>query len=137
MIELHQLLSDDLSYLRIKLVAETAEARTKLHRKQAALEKKMERQAAQQSIVCVLERDLRQAQTILAHLRASNATNTIVEAQQAQVDSQQVELEAHTFKPGYLSEVDAYLKQLEIDELEAVQQLRATTIAAIDALLEP
>lgn len=134
MVNLEDLTPAELQYLRSKWASEITEIDKEKARKLDRLEDRLDKQAEEATAEAELEASLTLAQDVLAQLIASGAAQALIDGQQAAVDKLQDEVNSFGLSTSYVSNTDAMLQQMEMDELDQASALRTARIAAIDAL---
>lgn len=135
MITINDLTTSELDYVRAKWKAETQELGRSVSRKEDRLTTRLDRQAENGTALAVLEGQLAHAQTMLALAQSTGQTSEVIAGQQATVDALQNQVDDHGSTVGYITNAEAVILQMEIDELEQGKTLRNTQITAITTLL--
>ena len=134
MISLNELSATELQYLRSKWASEQTELDKEKARKLERLEQRLDNQGEDAVVQANLEADLAHAQSVRDILVANNADPAIIASQEAVVAELESKVNSFGLSTSYVSNTDAMLQQMELDELQDASVLRATKIAEIDAL---
>jgi hypothetical protein len=134
MIQLNELSASELQYLRQKWASEITELDKEIARKLERLESRLENQGESAVAQANLEAELAHAQQVLGILQANNADAAVIASQEAVIAELQENVDSFGLSTSYVSNTDAMLQQMEMDELTESSALRTTKIAEIDAL---
>jgi len=135
MVTLSELTTTELGYLRSKWNSEVTELNKEKARKRSRLDDRLSRQAEDGTALTVLEASLAHAEAGLAHMVSTGADAELITNQQSVVDDLQAQIDNFSTSASYLSNPDALLVQMELDELEQDKILRTAKIAEITTLL--
>lgn len=136
-IDLSSLSSEQLLYLKQKWSTEKRELELDHARAAERLATRLDRRSANAEEVAAMEARLSQAQTLLQHLQTTSAPAELITAQQAEVDNLQTEYDTQSVGSGVLTNEEAVLQQVAVDELDLRKTYREDKIAEVDALLNP
>ena len=135
MITVSDLTADELAYLRSKWGSEETELQREKSRKMNRLNDRLNRTAEDAIALSELETDLQEMQGVLSDLQAGSGSATSIARIQTQVDALEAQVNGFGTSTTHVSNTDAMLYQLELDELDALRTLRVDKIAEIDAQL--
>lgn len=136
-IELSNLSAEQLLYLKQKWSAEMRELELDQSRATERLETRLERRASNTEELDALEDKLASAQTLLDHLQNTSAPSALITAQEVVVNDLQKSYDSQSRGSGVLTDEEAVLQQVTIDELALRKTYRADKIAEADAILNP
>lgn len=134
MITLNDLTPTELQYLRSKWVSQQTEINKEKASKTKRLTLRLNSQGEDAIAKAELEAELTHATAVLNNLTTNNADPALIAAQQAVVNDIQLKLDGFGLSSSYVSNTDAMILQMELDELDSHIALRTAKIAAIDAL---
>lgn len=135
MISLENLNTDQLTYLKQKWSAEIREIDLNMSRATDRLTARLERRATNSEELDLIEGKLNSAETLLAHLQSSSAPQALIDDQQAVVTELQNTFDSESQGAGVLTDEEAMLQQVQIDELALRKTYREGKIAEVEALL--
>jgi transcriptional regulator with XRE-family HTH domain len=122
-------------YLRDKWSAEIKEFKDAKADANLKLNKRIEKSNLSEGEISVLVTEVEDSKSILTHLQNTGAADTIIAKQQAIVTLNENRLTEKKLKSGTLSDEEAVLEQVAIDELDWKIQYRETKIAQINAIV--
>lgn len=122
------------TYLRDKWSAEIKELTDAIAEAKVKLAKRIEKSQLSEGEITILETELQNAKDILTHLQNTGAPAGMITQQQAQVAGIESRLVEKKQKGGIISDEEAVLEQVGIDELEWKRQYRENKIAQIAAI---
>jgi transcriptional regulator with XRE-family HTH domain len=123
------------AYLRDKWSAEIKELTDAIAEAKVKLAKRLEKSQLSEGEITALETELQNAQSIFAHLQSTNAPAAMITQQQTQVAGIEARLVEKKQKGGIVSDEEAVLEQVGIDELEWKRQYRENKIAQISVIV--
>lgn len=132
---LEQMTNEQLTYLKQKWSAEAKELDRDIVRSEVRLTSRLSRQEMDQSEIDALKVDLANAESLLTHLVNTSAPQEMIDKQRALVDKIMIEVETESKGRNVLTDEEAYLQQVGIDELKLQKQYREDKITEIDAIL--
>ncbi len=135
MVNFSDLTTEELNYLRSKWDSEETEMTKEKARKTTRLNDRLSRTAEDAVAKSELETELQDMQAVLTELQNASASAATIATVQGQVDSLQVQVDSFGTSTGHVSNTDAMLYQIELDELDALKALRTSRIADIDTEL--
>lgn len=136
-IELSNLSAEQLLYLKQKWSAEMRELELDQSCATERLETRLERRASNTEELDALEDKLSSAQTLLDHLQNTSAPSAPITTQEVVVNDLQKSYDAQSRGSGVLTDEEAVLQQVTIDELALRKTYGADKIAEADAILNP
>ena len=95
----------------------------------------LERRATNSEELDLIEGKLDSAQALLTHLQSSSAPQALIDDQQAVVTELQNTYDSESQGAGVLTDEEAMLQQVQIDELALRKTYREGKIAEVEALL--
>lgn len=125
----------DLAYLKRKFINQIEELDIEIGTRQARLDNRLERQEEDATAKATLDQQLLSAQNMLAALESHNETAELIAEAEALVQARQTAVNNHKVSYNLVSDREAQLVLIELDEMEAAKVLRTDRIAAIDAIL--
>lgn len=135
MVTYADLSTTELEYLRSKWDSEVTELTKERGRKQTRLNDRLNRTAEDAAEKTELENELQEMQTVLTELQNANASSAAIATIQAQVNALQARVDGFGSGTSYVSNTDAMLYQLELDEIDALKTLRTTGLGNINTQL--
>ncbi len=126
---------EQLKYLRQKWSSELIELNREKIRAQRRLDRRLEKQTIDEAEVETLAGELESAIALLSHLQTTNAPAELIAGQQAVVDKVQKEYEDESNGLNILTDEEAHIQQLSIEELEQRKSVRQVKITELDALI--
>ncbi|MEM9983442.1 MAG: hypothetical protein AAF734_13170 [Bacteroidota bacterium] len=123
-----------MTYLRNKWSAAIKELTDEIAETRAKLTKRIDKSEVSEGEIKLLEENVEKSKEIFAYLQSNNADPTMVEQQQKAVTLAENQLAERKNKGGLVSEEDAVLEKVEIEELEWRKQNLEGKIAEIDAV---
>jgi transcriptional regulator with XRE-family HTH domain len=124
----------DRNFFVKKLEVEIDEIREQTAQSKGALAKRLERSSLSEGELNNLEAEVEKAKAVLAHLTNTNAAASMVTDQRGAVAKAETELSERKRKGGIISDREAFLEELMIEELELKIKLREDKIAALKAI---
>lgn len=125
----------DLEYLVKKFATEVTEITDQIDERQTRLDKRLQRQADDDAAKAEQEQALQEAQDMLAELQASGASASSITTAENVVADRQALLAGITTSTAYVSDTEAQLIKMQLDELEQGRVLRNNRIAEIETIL--
>ena len=127
--------TEDLQYLKRKFSTQVEEIEDEMSRRQTRLNNRLARQQEDATALATLQQELQTAQDTLAALQSHNEAATLIASAQELVNTRQAAVNEHTVSPNHISDREAQLIQMELDEMEQSKVLRNTRIGEIDTYL--
>ncbi|WP_109831928.1 hypothetical protein [Reichenbachiella versicolor] len=137
MIILNEMDSQQLTYLKQKMSAEVIELDRDIIRTQDRLTTRLAKQEIDQVEIDGLKDDLLNAEQLMSHLTTTSAPQQMIDKQQSMIDKTKSKLDSETKGRNVLTDEEAYLQQVNIDELKLQKQYREEKIVEIGTLLAP
>ena len=135
MITFNDLTTEELTYLRSKWTSEVPELTKERGAKQKRLNDRLSRTAEDAAAKTELETSLQEMQAVLTELQNNGSPAAVVATIQTQVNNLQAEIDSFGSGSTHVSNTDAMLYQLELEELDSIKTLRSNKIAEIDTVL--
>jgi len=132
---LEELSQDQLLYLRQKWSSEIIELNREKIRAQKRLDRRLEKQVIDEAEIAELSAQLNNANQLLVHLQTTGAPQDLITAQEAAVAKVQQEYEEESNGLYILTDEEAHIQQLSIEELVQRKSMRETKISELDALI--
>lgn len=132
---LSDLSQEQLRYLHQKLSAEVIEFTREKNRAQSRLNKRMEKQDLDKADIEALKVNLTDAEALLGHLQSTNAPANLIEVQENVKQELQMQYEDEVSGLNAITDEEAFMQQLAIDELVQRKGLREAKITELDALI--
>lgn len=126
--------SADRAYLVKKFEVEIDEIREEISEAKSRLAKRIEKSTLSEGELSILEAEVQKAQSNLDYLTSNNAPADMIADQQARVAKAEADLADKRRKGGIISDREAILEEVTIEELELRIQLRQEKITAIQAV---
>ncbi len=135
MTNLENLTQEQLKYLRQKWSSEVVELTRSRVRAEKRLERRLERQETNIVEIEGLKNGYEQAKVLLDHLKTTNAPQNLIDSQEEVVKKKKDEYEGESMGLNIMTEEEAWIAQLDIEESKLRTNLRQTKIAEIDTIL--
>jgi hypothetical protein len=135
MAELNQMTQEQLKYLRQKWSSEITELNREFIRAQKKLEKRVEKQEIDQGELELLASDLESANTILAHLRNTNASPEIIAVQEETVEKINQKYLDESSGLNIMTPEEVQLQKLLIEEIQQKRVLRDSRLTELNTLI--
>lgn len=133
--QLNEMNNEQLTYLQQKWSVESMELDRGIIRAQERLNSRVQRQVLNQAELAELQTNLANAEQLLTHLQSTSAPQEMIDNQQELVDKLQMEVDTESRGANVLTDEEAFLQQVTIDELRLQKQYRTDKIAEINNLL--
>ncbi len=132
---LSELTQEQLRYLRQKWSSELIELNREKIRAQRRLDRRLEKQTIDETEVATLSVELERAIALLSHLQTTSAPAELITAQQEVVNKVQKEYDDESNGLNVLTDEEAHIQQLSIEELEQRKEVRQVKITELDVLI--
>ncbi len=133
--EFKNLTQEQLKYLRQKWSSEAIELNRTRVRTEKRLERKLEKQEVNIVEIEGLRNEYEQAKLLLEHLQSTNAPQGLITSQKESMEKKKSEYEEESMGLNVMTDEEAWIAHLEIEELQLRIDLRQAKITEINSIL--